>query len=189
MNIGEARAKLRLVPDPPPPEPPPGQGGPPPGQGGPPPGQPPGQPPGTALGGSVSMPSGHWARYAAKLGTALTVTVSASAIRKGGHEPNDPDDDDCRLLSEALEEGLRLRFGDTAIPWWLGAALAAGGVYAGMRVGAKKLEPEPAEHQPSESVKVHVGGLTPSVEPEPEPGEQPTPTRSIFAPPIRPTKA
>lgn len=135
------------------------------------------------------MPNGgHWAKYAGKLGTALTVTISATAIRKGGHEPNDPDDDDCRLLSEALEEGLRLKFGDHALPWWLGAALAAGGVYAGMRVGARKLEAEP-ERKPTEPVKLHVGGLTPEHREEPEPGERPQPERVLFAPPVKPTKA
>jgi len=87
----------------------------------------------------VAMPAGRWSRYAGKLGAALTVTFSAASIRKGGREPNEPDDADVDLLQEALDEGLRLKFGDTGVPWWLGCALAAGGVYAGMRIGAKKL--------------------------------------------------
>jgi hypothetical protein len=42
------------------------------------------------------------------------------------------------MLEDALEEGIRLQYGDANIPWWLGSMLAAGGVYASMRVGAPK---------------------------------------------------
>jgi len=117
--------------------------------------------------GSVSLPAGKWARYAAKLGGALTVTASAAMIRSGGHEPNQPDDGDVDLMVDALEEGLRVRFGDGPVPWWMGAALAAGGVYAGMRIGAKKLEGgdrqaiKPGVQQPAE----HASPLSPKMPP------------------------
>jgi hypothetical protein len=42
---------------------------------------------------------------------------------------------------------LRLQYGDAAVPWWLGGALAAGGVYAGMRIGAAKLKKENVDAQ------------------------------------------
>lgn len=117
----------------------------------------------------------RWSRYAGKLGAALTVTVSATAIRKSGYEPNEPDDQDVDLLCEALDEGLRLKFGDGDVPWWLGAALAAGGVYAGMRIGAKRLKPTP-----------------PATPPQiiPDPPATPAPTSplnpSMFPPPVAP---
>lgn len=127
--------------------------------------------------GKVSVPvGGKWARYAGKLGAALTVTVSAAAIRKGGHEPNDPDDADVDFLQEALEEGLRLKFGDGPVPWWLGAAFAAGGVYAGMRVGAAKLPPKdapidgaPAPAAPSSAPARPAPGVAPGPAPAPAP--------------------
>ena len=90
---------------------------------------------------------GRWARYAGKLGAALTVTGCGVIIRKGGREPHEPDDDDVVLLQEALEEGLRLKYGDGEVPWWLGASLAAGGVYAGMRIGAPKVAPPEAKEE------------------------------------------
>lgn len=94
----------------------------------------------SASGEKIPLPNGgRYAKYAGKLGCALTVGLSAAIIRRGGHEPNEPDDSDTRMLEEALEEGVRLHYGDRAIPWWLGSALAAGGVYAGMRVGAPKV--------------------------------------------------
>jgi hypothetical protein len=126
----------------------------------------------------VSLPgSGRWSRYAGKLGAALTVTISAASIRKGGHEPNEPDDADVDLLQEALEEGLRLKFGDAGVPWWLGAALAAGGVYAGMRIGAVKVEKE------SQAAPV----LTPDAPAAPAPASplKPTMPGSIFPPIVR----
>lgn len=101
--------------------------------------------------GTVMLPAGKWCKYAGKLITGVTVMVSASSIRSAGHDPNDPDDDDCKLLQEAWEEGLILRFGDGPVPWWLGAALATGGVYAGMRIGARKLERKPLTLVPDES--------------------------------------
>ena len=103
---------------------------------------------------------GRWARYAGKLGAALTVTGSAAAIRYGGREPLEPDDDDVELLQEALEEGLRLKYGDGEVPWWLGASLAAGGVYAGMRVGAQKIAPP----EPEEGVEPDDGREPPQEE-------------------------
>lgn len=118
-------------------------------------------------GGKTVMPAGKWARYAGTLGAGLTVTVSGAIIRKGGHKPNQPDDSDVDLLRDALEEGLKLRFGDGEVPWWLGAALAAGGVYAGMRVGAEKLAPElavkDAGPEPESGIPQSVGGISPPV--------------------------
>ncbi len=106
-------------------------------------------PPGSTLGkatagaGQVHMPAGQWAGYAGRLGAAITVTTSGAIIRRQGYEPEEPDESDVTLLREALEEGLKLRFGDGPVPWWLGAALAAGSVYAGMRIGAKKIKKDP----------------------------------------------
>lgn len=139
----------------------------------------------TAEGGKVTVPAnaGRWARYAGKLGSALTVTAAAVAIRKQGYEPNTPDDVDVQLLEEALEEGLRLKFGDADIPWWLGAALAAGGVYAGMRVGAPKLETEaPNAGQPVVELRAT---LTPDNVGASEPGERFAKISNIFPDPLR----
>jgi hypothetical protein len=143
-------------------------------------------PPAAAPLGSVPMPAtpapaapavpplaGRWTRYAAKLGSALLVTASASSIRKGGHEPREPDGEDVERFSEALDEGLALQFGTAAAPWWLGCALAAGGVYAGMRVGAAKL---PAKESTPPPVIV----------PDLQPVNPPTSplVASVFPPPI-----
>jgi len=84
-----------------------------------------------------------WTRYAGKLFSALTVPACYSLIEKQGYQPEQPDDSEVDRLSDALEAGLRLHFGTAKVPWWTGCALAAGGVYASMRVGAKKLAPKP----------------------------------------------
>ena len=104
------------------------------------------------------------ARYAGKLGAALTVSVSASSIRKRGRVPNDPDDDDVQRLEDAIEEGIKEQYGDLPVPWYLGAALAAGGVYAGMRIGAKKQD---------DSTPVIGEGEAKRDEPEPEEAAEP----------------
>lgn len=122
--------------------------------------------------GKVTLPVGKWARYAGTLGAGLTVTASAAIIRRGGHAPKQPDDSDVELLREALEEGLKIRFGDSDVPWWLGAALAAGGVYAGMRIGA---EPLPGHEKPE---------LAP-VSTSPEPSPAPRSAVPRVAPPVR----
>jgi hypothetical protein len=143
---------------------------------------------------AIRMPAGRWARYAGKLGGALTVTVSAASIRRGGHEPNEPEDSDVELLQEALEEGLRLKFGDTDVPWWLGAALAAGGVYAGMRIGARKLPPEIPAHKSNAEPSPSTPRSTPVAPPRGPEISPPTPlppttlTPSIFPPPIGSTR-
>lgn len=129
MNAGDAKAALRLVSSNPTPDPPPAGAD-----------RPAGPPPQLqSEPGKMQLPAGKWSRYAGKLGAALTVTSSAALIRKGGREPNEPDDADVDLLADALEEGLRIKFGDHDVPWYMGAVLAAGGVYAGMRVGASKI--------------------------------------------------
>jgi hypothetical protein len=103
--------------------------------------------------------------------------VSAASIRKGGREPNDPDDADVDLLQEALEEGLRLKFGEHDVPWWLGAALAAGGVYAGMRIGAQKIE------KPDAPKVDEAGALKPDTpNPAPTPVQQSRMTGIIIRP-------
>lgn len=86
----------------------------------------------------------RWSRYAGKLAAAGVVSASGAIIKKKGFKPNPPDDDDIDLLVSALDEGLALRFGAANnVPWWLGAALASGGIYANMRVGAEPLEQKP----------------------------------------------
>ncbi len=87
------------------------------------------------------LTSQRWTRYAGTLGAGLAVTFCAASIRNGGNEPNPPEDSDVDGLRDALDEMLRLRFGDGAAPWWLEAALAAGGVYASMRINAKPIRP------------------------------------------------
>lgn len=113
------------------------------------------------------------AKYAGKLGAALTVSISASSIRKGGRVPNDPDDDDVERLEQALEEGIKEQYGDLPVPWYLGAALAAGGVYAGMRIGAKKQEDPGDPTKPIEPDKNEKRpAITPDAVQESEPGEE-----------------
>lgn len=198
MNVGQARASFGNIPDPPantnaqPAGAPPPTGAPP-----PPPGhQPPDAPtPPDGDPAKVKLPSGgNWTRYAARLGTAATVGISAFAIRKGGHEPNEPDNEDCNLLVEALDEGLKLQYGSKEIPWWLGAAMAAGGVYTGMRVGAAKSEPTPEEQTSEVAAKMPppMGPAGKTIVPdhaqEPEPGEKPTLVNAgVFSKPMSPT--
>jgi hypothetical protein len=132
---------------------------------------------------------GRWARYAGKLGAAVTVTLCADSIRKGGHEPNDPDDSDVDLLQEALEEGLRLKFGDSDVPWWAGGALAMAGVYASMRVGAARLPPkDPPNTAGGAIIPDHTD--TPQAPPPQVAADPPPPTHnrvsSVVLTPMRP---
>lgn len=179
MNAADAKAALRLVPgwqdSEPSPAPTPAPQG---GAGV----APPASSPDTSAAPATSMPAGRWARYAGKLGSALTVTASAAAIRRGGHDPNMPDDADVDLLEQALEEGIRSRFGDAPVPWWMGAALAAGGVYASMRVGARRIEPAkpPAI---SAAVSGPASVLTPERTDPPAAAPAKAPTRSSIFPP------
>lgn len=128
-------------------------------------------------GGTVAVPVGRWAKYMGTLAAGLTVTAAAAAIRAGGHEPNQPDDADVDHLARALEEGLRMRFGDREAPWWLGAATAAASVYAAMRIGARP----------------RVTALVPDGKPSPEvPAEPPAPKPShapAFSVPMPPPVA
>ena len=146
-------------------------------------------PPAPAETAQVPVTIGRWAKYAGKLGAGLTVTAAAAAIRAGGHEPNQPDDDDCDYLAAALEEGLRARFGDTVAPWWFGFVAAAGSVYAGMRIGARprvvELVPDgkPSPRNPPHENPPHRN--PPHENPPPKPS--PAPAFSVpMPPPVNP---
>lgn len=138
--------------------------------------------------GRMQLPAGKWSRYAGKLGAALTVTGSASMIRRGGREPNEPDDADVDLLADALEEGLRIKFGDHDVPWYMGAVLAAGGVYAGMRVGASKISKTGDGAQLSDVAQVDAqGAIVPDAIPEAAAPPRPHVPPSVIVSPMRKT--
>lgn len=134
-----------------------------------------------------------WAGYAGRLGAAVAVGGTAAIIRRGGHEPDEPDDQDVRLLKEAIEEGLKIAYEGQPVPWWMGGLIAYGNVYAAMRIGAKPLKEKPIQ-------QVQTSGDSSEVADEPaprpvqniEPAEPPPPqaTNGFVAPPeVKKTKS
>lgn len=132
-----------------------------------------------------------WCAYAGHLGSGLFVVVAADHLKARGFKPNDPDDADVERLQRAIETGLRESFGDAVVPWWAAIGLAGAGVYATMRIGAKRLKAKPKTKQAmldEAAAALPSSGPTPPAAPtkpaKPDPEPEP-PARTSAAPHAR----
>ena len=130
----------------------------------------------------TTAPDTGWCKYAGFMGSGVVVKLNASFIRKGGHQPQPPDDDSVDYLRKSIEDGLRESFGDTAIPWWAAIGMAWGGVYASQSIGAKPLPPSERPSPPP--VPVHGLGVPPPPRVAPPPPPPPPPPAAAEPAPV-----
>lgn len=193
MNVAAARAAmLRLVPPPP--------AAPPAAAAAPVPDPPPAAPPAAAAPPAlVSVPPAPtatprgWARYAGSLGSGVAVALIGDSLRnqKPPLKPNEPDDADVRYLENAIAIGLTENFGDGPKPWWLDIGLGLCGIYAGMRIGAKRQTSETARVVDAAAAQVPTSSSSPAPprprDPEPAPANDGP--RFEAPPPLSPSGA
>lgn len=91
--------------------------------------------------GTATMSAEQWAPYASEIIATAVVTARAENLVKKNLRPRYPDASDLRRFDMALQEGIRIRFGDTGAPWWFAAGLALTGIWVGMGRGATPLGP------------------------------------------------
>lgn len=137
-----------------------------------------------AVGPSISL---GWCRGAAQLGTVVGVLAMQDHLKKGGFKANEPGDADLEDTKRGLEAGLRDAFGDAKAPWWLQIGLAFGSLYAGMRIGAKRLKKKTTEAAIEESREAAAAAPTPLMRPPVATTAPAAPSSSRRAPPVRPT--
>lgn len=136
-----------------------------------------------------SPAAGSAAKYVGHLVTGVVVLSSTDHIRRAGFIPNEPDDDDCERLRQSIEKGVRSAFGDFGIPWYAEIGVAAIGLYAGMRIGARKRKRK--ERTVIDATPAAPSGAMPAPS-SPQPIEAPasSPASSSFAlPKVKRTNA
>lgn len=124
-----------------------------------------------------------WIRPTVGYAVEKSIAVARIHIRSvDGREPLDPDEDHVDELKRIVGDTLRQAFPDAQLPWWLAIPVAAGFVYADMRIGAARIADATATPAaaPAPDLKL-VPAAAPAQTPAPAPAPAPVdPSRSPF---------
>lgn len=81
-----------------------------------------------------------FAKLMGYVGTNVGILVIRDTLKKGGLDPQEPDDADIERTTEATAHAISMALGDAAIPWWGTLVASWGSLYLSMRIGAQPIK-------------------------------------------------